>query len=145
MAITSKIVLKLEEIDEVVKLFKSLSCPFELMHCNSSYPMKDKDANLNCIKLLKERYNCNVGYSGHENSLITVSILATALGASSIERHITLDRTMYGSDQAASIEAKNLKNLSDVLRNVPSILGNGIKSITPEEEIVRKKLRISKN
>ena len=106
----------LEEIDKVVKLFKDHKCPFELMHCNSSYPMRDSEANLSCIKLLKEKFNCDVGYSGHENSLIGVSIIAVALGATSVERHITLDRTMYGSDQAASIEARNLKNLGDTLR-----------------------------
>ena len=115
------------------------------MHCNSSYPMKDEEANLNCMKFLKERYNCNVGYSGHENSLIGVSLIAATLGATSIERHITLDRTMYGSDQAASIEAKNLKNLSGIVRKVNSILGGGVKKITPEEDKIRKKLRIEKD
>ncbi len=135
----------LEEIDKVVKLFKDHKCPFELMHCNSSYPMKDSEANLSCIKLLKEKFNCDVGYSGHENSLIGVSIIAVALGATSVERHITLDRTMYGSDQAASIEARNLKNLGDTLRNVKSIIGDGKKKITDQEKVIRKKLRIDKN
>ena len=135
----------LEEIEKVVKLFKDLKCPFELMHCNSSYPMRASDANLSCIKLLKEKFNCDVGYSGHENSLIGVSIIAAALGATSIERHITLDRTMYGSDQAASIEARNLKNLGDTLRNVKSIIGDGKKKITDQEKVIRKKLRIDKN
>ena len=135
---------KIEEIDEVVNLFVKKDCAFELMHCNSSYPLKDEEANLNCIPMLKKRYNCKVGYSGHENSLITVSILAVALGATSIERHITLDRTMYGSDQAASIEAKNLKNLSQVIFSVSKILGDGKKRITETEYIIRKKLRIKK-
>ena len=134
----------LEEVDKVVKLFKDYKCPFELMHCNSSYPMRDNDANLSCIKLLKEKFNCNVGYSGHENSLIGVSIIAVALGATSVERHITLDRTMYGSDQAASIEAKKLKILGDMLRNVKSIIGDGKKKITDQEKVIRKKLRIDK-
>ena len=135
----------LEEIDKVVKLFKDHKCPFELMHCNSSYPMRDSEANLSCIKLLKEKFNCDVGYSGHENSLIGVSIIAVALGATSVERHITLDRTMYGSDQAASLEAKNLKILGDMLRNVKSIIGDGKKRITDQEKVIRKKLRIDKN
>ncbi|MEC7169196.1 MAG: N-acetylneuraminate synthase family protein [Pseudomonadota bacterium] len=135
----------LEEIDKVVKLFKDHKCPYELMHCNSSYPMRDSDANLSCIKLLKEKFNCDVGYSGHENSLIGVSIIAVALGATSVERHITLDRTMYGSDQAASLEAKNLKILGDMLRNVKSIIGDGKKRITDQEKVIRKKLRIDKN
>ena len=135
----------LEEIDKVVKLFKDHKCPYELMHCNSSYPMRDSDANLSCIKLLKEKFNCDVGYSGHENSLIGVSIIAVALGATSVERHITLDRTMYGSDQAASLEAKNLKILGDMLRNVKSIIGDCKKRITDQEKVIRKKLRIDKN
>jgi N-acetylneuraminate synthase len=135
----------IEEIDKVVDLFRKKNCNFELMHCNSSYPMKDEEANLNCMKFLKDRYSCNVGYSGHENSLIGVSLIAATLGASSIERHITLDRTMYGSDQAASIEAKNLKNLSGILRKVNLILGDGIKKITTEEDKIRKKLRIEKD
>ena len=135
----------IEEIDKVVDLFRKKNCNFELMHCNSSYPMKDEEANLNCMKFLKERYNCNVGYSGHENSLIGVSLIAATLGATSIERHITLDRTMYGSDQAASIEAKNLKNLSGIVRKVNSILGDGVKKISQEEDKIRKKLRIEKD
>jgi N-acetylneuraminate synthase len=135
---------KLEEIDKVIELFKEKKCPFELMHCNSSYPMKDEDANLNCIPMLKKRYNCDVGYSGHENSLITISILAVSLGATSIERHTTLDRSMYGSDQAASIEAKNLKSLAHVLKNVSYFMGDGIKKITEEEKKIRAKLWIDK-
>ncbi len=135
----------LEEIDVVVDIFKNKNCPFELMHCNSSYPMKDRDANLNCISTLKKRYNCKVGYSGHENSLISISHIAVALGATSVERHVTLDRTLYGSDQAASIEAKNIANLSKVLHSVDEILGNGKKIITKSEEKVREKLRIKKD
>ena len=135
----------LEEIDKVVDIFKKKNCPFELMHCNSSYPMKDSDANLNCITTLKKRYNCKVGYSGHENSLISISHIAVALGATSVERHVTIDRTMYGSDQAASIEAKNMANLIEVLKGVSEILGDGNKKITKSEEKVREKLRIEKN
>lgn len=133
----------IEEIDEVVKIFKVENCPFELMHCNSTYPMKDEDANLLCIPMLKERYGCEVGYSGHESSLIKVCITAVALGARSLERHITLDRAMYGSDQAASIEANALKNFINSVRAVPLILGNGEKVLTAAEIIARDKLRIS--
>jgi N-acetylneuraminate synthase len=133
----------LEEIDEVVKIFKDANCPFEIMHCNSTYPMKDEDANLRCIPMLKERYGCEVGYSGHESSLIKVCITAVALGATSIERHITLDRSMYGSDQAASIETHAIKNFVDSIRIIPTILGNGEKILTPAEKIARDKLRIS--
>lgn len=133
---------KIEEIDEVVNLFMKKNCPIEIMHCNSTYPMRDEDANLLCIPMLMDRYNCPVGYSGHETSLIKVSITAVALGASSIERHITLDRAMYGSDQAASIETHALRNFVETVRTIPKILGSGKKSITDAEMAVRKKLRI---
>jgi N-acetylneuraminate synthase len=133
----------LEEIEEVVKLFKDKNCPFELMHCNSSYPMKEEDANLSCIPMLREKFNCNVGYSGHESSLIKVCVAAVVLGATSIERHITLDRTMYGSDQAASIEARSLRNFVESVRAVPKILGTGKKVLSQSEEAARNKLRIT--
>ena len=133
----------LEEIDGVVKIFNDANCPFELMHCNSTYPMKDEDANLNCIPMLKERYGCNVGYSGHESSLIKVCISAVALGATSLERHITLDRAMYGSDQAASIEINALLNFVQSVRTIPYVLGNGIKSLNELELKAREKLRIN--
>ena len=132
----------LEEIDEVVKIFKDANCPFELMHCNSTYPMKDEDANLRCIPMLKERYGCKVGYSGHESSLIKVCTSAVALGATSLERHITLDRAMYGSDQAASIEINALGNFVESVRAIPNVLGSGEKILTDAERKVREKLRI---
>jgi N-acetylneuraminate synthase len=133
----------LDEIDAVVNLFRASNCDFELMHCNSTYPMKDEDANLLCIPMLKQRYNCNVGYSGHETSLIKVCTAAVALGATSIERHITLDRAMYGSDQAASIEAHSLKNFVESVRAIPSVLGSGEKILSESEKAARGKLRIS--
>ena len=132
----------LEELDKVIDIFEKEKCPFEIMHCNSTYPMPENEANLNCIQTLKERYNCNVGYSGHESSLLKVCITAVALGATSIERHITLDRAMYGSDQAASIEAHSLQSFVGTIRMVNKIKGDGIKKITDNEMIVRKKLRI---
>jgi N-acetylneuraminate synthase len=132
----------LKELDEVVNFFEKEKCPFELMHCNSAYPMPENDANLKCIKMLKERYNCKVGYSGHESSLLKICITAVALGATSLERHITLNRAMYGSDQAASIEAKSLRNFAETIRMVPTLIGDGVKKITEKEKIVRKKLRI---
>jgi N-acetylneuraminate synthase len=133
----------LEEIDAVVKIFKDADCPFELMHCNSTYPMKDEDANLLCIPMLRDRYECQVGYSGHESSLIKVCTAAVALGATSLERHITLDRAMYGSDQAASIETHALRNFVESVRAIPNVLGNGNKELTSAEKTVRDKLRIS--
>ena len=131
------------EIDEVVKIFREANCPFELMHCNSTYPMKDEDANLLCIPMLKDRYSVDVGYSGHETSLIKVCAAAVALGATSLERHITLDRAMYGSDQAASIETHALEDFVETVRAIPGILGTGKKMLTQTEETTRQKLRVS--
>lgn len=133
----------LEEIDAVVKIFKEANCPFELMHCNSTYPMKDEDANLLCIPILKDRYACQVGYSGHETSLIKVCVAAVALGATSIERHITLGRAMYGSDQAASIESYSLSNFVESVRAIPKVLGDGKKVINELELRIRDKLRVN--
>lgn len=133
----------LEELDNVVSIFREAGCPFELMHCNSTYPMKDEDANLLCIPTLQSRYKCDVGYSGHESSLIKVCTAAVALGATSLERHITLDRTMYGSDQAASIETNALRDFVNTVRAIPAILGTGEKIMSDAEMKTREKLRIS--
>lgn len=132
----------LDEIDDVVNLFRKANCQIELMHTNSTYPMREEDANLCCIPMLKARYGCDVGYSGHESSLIKVCATAVALGATSLERHITLDRAMYGSDQAASIETHALRNFAETMRKIPLLMGTGIKDISPAELAVRKKLRI---
>lgn len=129
-----------EEIDRAVDIFRSKNCPFELMHTNSTYPMKNKDANLLLIRALMERYGCNIGYSGHEVGRV-VSLAAVAIGASSIERHITLDRTMYGSDQAASLPVNELERLVQDIRTVEISLGTGEKVLSESELIVRKKLR----
>lgn len=128
------------EIDQAVSIFRKFNCPFELMHCNSTYPMKNEDANLSLIHGLKERYKCNVGYSGHEVGRI-VTFAAAVLGATSIERHITLDRTMYGSDQAASLEVDDLQRLLKDIRAVEYILGTGVKVLTEAELAVKEKLR----
>lgn len=135
----------IEEIDAVVEIFKSANCPFELMHCNSTYPMNEEDANLLCIPMLIQRYGVKVGYSGHESGLLKVCAAAVALGATSIERHITLDRAMYGSDQAASIEANSLRNFAASVRAIPAILGSGVKTLTEKEVSARSKLRININ
>ena len=131
----------LKEIDDVVNVFKK-NCSFELMHCNSTYPLKDEDANLKCIETLKKRYNCDVGYSGHETSLLKVSLAAVTLGATSVERHITLDRAMYGSDQSASISVDVLKNFVESIRSIPAIIGDGKKEIRDSEKPAREKLRV---
>lgn len=130
----------LEEIDEAVDILRKSSSDFMLMHTNSSYPTKIEELNLNCIRTLKERYDCEVGYSGHEYGL-EPPLFAVALGAMVIERHITLDHTMWGTDQSSSIEPMGMDMLYKRIRNVKQILGDGIKRITESELIVRKKLR----
>ena len=130
----------LEDIDKAVKIFNSKNCPFELMHTVSTYPMNDNDANLNMIKTLKDRYKCKVGYSGHESG-IAISTAACALGISSLERHITLDRSMYGSDQAASLEPNGWRNLIGSVRKIPHAMGDGVKKILDDELKIAKKLR----
>jgi N-acetylneuraminate synthase len=131
----------LEEIDAAVAIFKEKSCPFELMHCISTYPMEnDEDANLRVIETLRNRYKCKVGYSGHEVGL-AVSYGAVALGATSLERHITLNRAMYGSDQSASVEIPGLLQLVGAVRKIEKALGDGIKRVTDAELLVKKKLR----
>jgi N-acetylneuraminate synthase len=132
-----------DDIDKAVEIFRKYKCPFVLMHCQSTYPAKDEDLNLACIKTLRERYNCDVGYSGHEISPMP-SIVAAALGAVAIERHITLDRAMYGSDQAASLEDRGLQILTGVAKLLPFYLGDGIKRVTPEEQSNANKLRYFK-
>tara|TARA_Y100000996_G_C22506481_1_gene636630 strand:+ start:593 stop:1426 length:834 start_codon:yes stop_codon:yes gene_type:complete len=130
----------IEDIEKAVKIFRENNCPFELMHCVSTYPMKVSDANLKTIVTLREKFKCKVGYSGHETGL-TVSLAAAALGASSIERHITLDRAMYGSDQAASLSPPGLKKLVPEVRKIELALGDGVKRILDEEIPIAKKLR----
>ena len=131
---------ELPEIDRAVEIFKDAGCPFELMHCVSTYPMEDEKANLRCIETLRDRYKCDVGYSGHEVGL-AVSYGAVALGATSLERHITLDRAMYGSDQAASIEPNGLRMLVGAVRKIEQARGDGKVGMLPEEEPIAKKLR----
>ena len=130
----------MKDIENAVKIFKDNNCPFELMHCVSTYPMKDSDANLKTILTLKEKFDCNVGYSGHEAGL-TISYAAAALGISSLERHITLDRAMYGSDQAASLAPPGIKKIVPEIRKIEKALGDGIKRVLEEEEPIAKKLR----
>jgi N-acetylneuraminate synthase len=131
----------MEEIQTAVDIFKESGCPFELMHTVSTYPMRDEDANLNCIPMLREKFGCNVGYSGHEVGL-AVSYAATALGITSLERHITLSRAMYGSDQSASIEPSGLRNLVGAVRKIELAMGDGIKRILKDEFPIAEKLRL---
>ena len=131
----------IKDISKAVKIFREHDCPFELMHVNSSYPMDIKEANLKLIPKLEKKFKCKVGYSGHEKSGYLVSLTAAVLGATSIERHITLDRTMYGSDQAASLEPEGLFRLVRDIRNLDLVLGDGIKRIWDSEVPSMKKLR----
>ena len=129
-------------IDKAVKIFKENNCPFELMHCISAYPFEGEMANLNMIKILKDRYKCNVGYSGHEKGGKLISLAAVTLGSTSLERHLTLDRTMYGSDQAASVTPVGFESLiSDVRILEKALTGNKDKIILNEEKPVAEKLR----
>ena len=128
------------DIDKAVDIFEKANCSFELMHTVSTYPMKDSDANLLVIKTLKDRYGCNVGYSGHETGL-AISYAAAALDITSLERHITLNRAMYGSDQSASLEPQGLRQLVGAVRKIENGLGDGIKKIVNDEIAVAKKLR----
>ncbi len=128
------------DIQIAVDIFRSAKCSFELMHTISTYPMKDDDANLRLINTLKEKFNCNVGYSGHEAGL-AISYAAAALGISSLERHITLSRAMYGSDQSASVEPNGLRQLVGGVRKIEKALGDGKKTIIEAEKPIAKKLR----
>jgi N-acetylneuraminate synthase len=111
-----------------------------ILHTTSAYPAKIADLNLRMIPVLRERYGVPVGYSGHEVGLAT-SYAAVALGASMIERHITLDRAMWGSDQAASVEPQGLMKLVRDTRTIESALGDGVKKVSDDEVPIMKKLR----
>ena len=131
----------IDDIDNAVEIFRSNECSFELMHCVSTYPMKIEDANLETINSLKKRYNCDVGYSGHESGLST-SYAAFCYGISSLERHITLDRSMYGSDQSASLETSGSRELVSVIRRMEIACGvDKLGFVTDEEKVIAEKLR----
>ena len=129
------------EIDDAVQIFNNNNCSFELMHCVSTYPMKLEDANLSTINELKKVYQCDIGYSGHENGVV-VSLAALMMGISSLERHITLDRTMYGSDQSASLEPAGMMNLTNSIDKMLSAIGEPkLGNILAAEVPIAKKLR----
>jgi N-acetylneuraminate synthase len=130
----------MEIISTAVFIFRNANCSFELMHCVSTYPMKPEEANLNVINTLKNKFNCNVGYSGHESG-VAVSQIACGMNISSLERHITLDRAMYGSDQSASLEEQGLKVVVGAARISEKVFGDGIKKFSDAEKEIAKKLR----
>ena len=130
----------IREVDAAVDIFRKHDCPFVLMHTVSTYPTAESELNLITVQTLRQRYGVDVGYSGHEAS-VEPSILAALLGAVAVERHITLDRTMYGSDQSASLEPSELTALVERMRAIPSLIGDGEKRVTEGEEAVANKLR----
>ena len=132
-----------KEIDKAVEIFEKTNCKYELMHTISAYPFDDENANLNLINVLRDRYNCKVGYSGHERGGLAISYAAVALGATSLERHFTLDRTMYGTDQSASIAPRAFRELIGGVRKIEQALDKNKKEkkILDIEVAVAKKLR----
>lgn len=130
----------LEEIEKVINIFKKNNCSYELMHCVSTYPTKIEDSNLKMITTLKQKFKCDVGLSSHESGR-AISTAAVALQISSLERHITLDRAMYGSDQSASLEVDGFKLMVNYVRAAEVAMGDGIKKISEEEKVIREKLK----
>ena len=131
----------IKDIEKAVKIFRKHKCSFELMHSHSAYPMPKQEANLRLIPFLQKKFKCDVGYSGHETGSYLIPVLAVILGATSIERHVTLDRSMYGSDQSASLELHGLARMIRDVRGIHSILGDGKKRIWDSELPAQKKLR----
>ena len=129
-----------DDIRRAVDIFRAAGCPFELMHCISTYPMEDEDANLSCIGTLRKKFKCDIGYSGHEVGL-AVSYAAAALGITSLERHITLSRAMYGSDQSASVEPGGFRSLVGAVRKIEQALGDGEIGVHEKEISIAEKLR----
>jgi len=131
----------MKQIESAVKIFRDYDCPFELMHSHSSYPMKLEESNLKLIPKLKKKFKCDVGYSGHEKSSYIACVIAASLGATTIERHVTVDRTLYGHDQAASLEESGLRRMIRDVKLVDKILGDGDKRIWESEHDAMEKLR----
>ncbi len=136
--------MKIQDIDEIVDIFKVKRCEYTLLHTVSTYPSEESDLNLSCINTLKDRYKCDVGYSGHETT-VSPSIVAASIGATVIERHITLDRSMYGSDQSSSLQKEGLRTLVNSIRKLPIIMGDGKKRIIKKEVEISNKLRYWNN
>jgi len=129
-----------KDINTALNIFKKSKCDFVLMHCVSTYPCPENELNLNVIDTFKKKYKCKVGYSGHETT-VSPSIAAWFLGADYIERHITLDRSMYGTDQAASLSEPGIREMTTMLSKFPEILGDGKKTISKAEKNLIKKFR----
>jgi len=130
----------MKDIENAVKIFSKHKCPFVLMHCVAEYPCPENKLNLNMITTLIKKFKCEVGYSGHE-STVSPTLFAWALGANYIERHITNDRTNWGTDQSASLERGGMMHLIDVLKKSKSYFGDGVKKITDKEKEMLKKFK----
>lgn len=131
---------EMKDITRAVNIFKKNKCDYELMHCVSLYPCPEEKLNLQMIKTLRKKYKCKVGYSGHEPS-VSPSFFAYMLGASSIERHITLDRSMWGTDQAASLSPDGMKMFGSIFNKIEKIFGDGIKRVPEEEKAMLQKFK----
>ena len=127
-------------VDSAVEILEQGNADYAILHCNSTYPAPHKELNLNIIPAMKDRYNCVIGYSGHEHDL-EPSVLAVALGAEILERHVTLDHNMWGTDQNSSLEVHAMDLLKKRLKGVKSMIGDKDKKITDSEKLVMKKLR----
>ncbi|MDC1282110.1 N-acetylneuraminate synthase family protein [Pelagibacteraceae bacterium] len=131
---------EMNDVSTAVKIFKKNKCEFELMHCVSLYPCPENKLNLSMIQTLKKKFKCKVGYSGHETS-VSPSFFAFMLGATTIERHVTLDRSMWGTDQAASLESAGMRLLGSGFNKINYIIGDGVKNFTLEEQNMLKKFK----
>jgi N-acetylneuraminate synthase len=129
-----------DEVEKALAIFRDMNCPIILLHTTSVYPSPEDILNLLAIPMMRSNFGVPVGYSGHETT-VAPSVIAAALGARVLERHITLDRAMYGSDQAASLAERGLRDLVDQLRRLPAMLGDGEKRVMPGEAEVAAKLR----
>jgi N-acetylneuraminate synthase len=131
---------EIKNITTAVNIFKKYKCNYELMHCVSLYPCPEEKLNLQMIQTLRKKYKCKVGYSGHEPS-VSPSFFAYMLGATSIERHITLDRSMWGTDQAASLSPDGMKMFGSIFNKVEKIFGDGVKRLSVEEKAMLQKFK----
>jgi|TARA_B110000977_G_scaffold195233_1_gene273309 N-acetylneuraminate synthase len=131
---------EMKDITKAVNIFKKNKCDYELMHCVSLYPCPEEKLNLQMIKTLRKKYKCKVGYSGHEPS-VSPSFFAYMLGATSVERHITLDRSMWGTDQAASLSPDGMKMFGSIFNKIEKIFGDGIKRLPEEEKVMLQKFK----
>jgi len=130
----------LEELDRATDLVKSQGNPLALLHCVSTYPARDQDLNLRMIDTLRQ-YDCPVGYSGHERGIATTVSAVDKWGACIVERHLTLDRSMFGSDQAASLEPEGFRRMVRDIGAVKSAQGDGVKRVLDAEIPIQRKLR----